>query len=323
MGPSGMALIRKGLSERGNLAHGVVETILASWAPGSREAYDSKWRVFREWCRVRSIDPLQPDASLLLNFLQSRFEDGLQHSTIRGYCSAIGAIWKYACNSGVGEDNLIGKFLAGIAKQRPAAPKYDTFPDLSPLLEYLLHLDKTRRVDARCKAIVLLKIVTLARSADMARWLASSVQFMDSGELHLVMAQAKNIQEQQTKLVVRPLESNKDLCPVEAFRDYWKLLGGASTATFVWRSVVHPFESVSADTISRVTRRAMEDAGMDVEKFQANALRGAAVARAVDSGFCSPEDLRQQGHWKSAQVFYTFYLRSRSGADLTRALLER
>lgn len=256
-----------------------------------------------------------------MNFLQSRFEEGLQHSTIRGYCSAIGAVWKYACKSDASEDDLIGKFLAGVAKQRPAAPKYDSFPDLSPLLEYLSRLDKTRRVDMRCKAIVLLKIVTLARSADMARWLADSVQFANSGELYIVMAKAKNIQEQQTRLTIRPLEGNKDLCPVEAFRNYWNLLGGASKATSVWRSVVEPFGSVSADTISRVTRNAMEAAGMDVEKFKANALRGAAVTRAVDSGL-SPEELRQQGRWKSARVFHTFYLRSRRSADLTRALLE-
>ena len=195
---------------RCDLPERAVETLMASWAPGSQENYDSKWRVFSRWCGDNGRDPYLPQASSLLSFLQFKFEENLQHSTIRGYATAIGVVWRQLSGKEFDSDDLVSRFLAGVAKSRPAAPKYEEFPDLAPLLDYVSHLDSsTRRVDARCKAVVLLKIVTMARAADMARWLADSIEILDTGELRITGQKTKNVSDRQTLFTVRPLPSDR------------------------------------------------------------------------------------------------------------------
>lgn len=307
---------------RHNLPEAAVDTLMASWAQGSQDNYDSKWNVFFRWCHNSGLEPLHPEISTLLSFLQAKFEENLQHSTIRGYATAIGVIWRHLSGKEVFSDDLVSRFLSGVAKARPAAPKYEEFPDLEPLLAYVSRLDSaTRRVDARCKAIVLLKIVTMARAADMARWLADSVEILDTGELRITGHKTKNVADRQTFFTVQPLPSDPALCPVKAFKDYWALLGDKSSSTFIWRAVTSPFDAITADTIGRIVRDAMSAAGIDVAKFQPNSLRGAAATRAVDSGRLPVDTVQSAGHWSSARVFHQHYLRSARRCDLTAALL--
>ena len=122
-----MDLIREGIRRRCGLSGAAADTLMASWAAGSQDNYDSKWKIFSRWCSESGRDPLLPEVATLLAFLQSKFEDSLQHSTIRGYATAIGLVWRHWSGKEIDSDDLVSRFLSGVAKSRPAAPKYEEF----------------------------------------------------------------------------------------------------------------------------------------------------------------------------------------------------
>ena len=80
----GLADQRSALAACG-LTPGVISTIEDARAPSTRSLYRSKWSVFEKWC-AKQVPPVVPTRATIgevLNFLQSKRDDNLTHSTIK------------------------------------------------------------------------------------------------------------------------------------------------------------------------------------------------------------------------------------------------
>ncbi len=93
--------------------------------------YDSKWLVFVDWCKEKSLDPLGVTAGQVASFLEWLFEGPKQASpsTIAGYRTAISKVLK--ANGGVEVSNnpVITDLMSYFKLERPALsskfPKWD------------------------------------------------------------------------------------------------------------------------------------------------------------------------------------------------------
>ncbi len=71
MAPERNALMCSGLSAE------TTDTIINYRAPSTRRLYAFKWRCFASWCRQRVLDPVHCPIGSVLEFLQSRFSEGV------------------------------------------------------------------------------------------------------------------------------------------------------------------------------------------------------------------------------------------------------
>ncbi|KAK0133476.1 hypothetical protein N1851_031000 [Merluccius polli] len=91
----------------------------AETALDEAQKYKSKWRVFRDWCRVKNKDPLICHIAVILSFLQHLFVLGRAESTIRGYLAAVSTVHDKCEGLSPGAHPLASQFLRGVRWRRP------------------------------------------------------------------------------------------------------------------------------------------------------------------------------------------------------------
>ena len=80
----------------------------------------SKWGEFSHWCSGQHLYPHATTVVDVCEFLQFKFNEGLQHQTIKGYVAAIQASHKQFQESSLGKMPQIGAFLWGVFRLRPS-----------------------------------------------------------------------------------------------------------------------------------------------------------------------------------------------------------
>ncbi|MGL5643882.1 MAG: hypothetical protein ACRCW3_03885, partial [Metamycoplasmataceae bacterium] len=154
------------------LSAGVVETILSSRAPSTRNLYSLKWRLFSEWCTARQLNPVNCPVPAVLEFLQEKFSTGLSPSTLKVYVAAIGAFHTPIEAGSLGKHQLVVQFLRGARRMRPAAHSRVPTWDLAVVLEGLSAapfepLESAEAKNLTLKLAFLLAITSLRRVGDL------------------------------------------------------------------------------------------------------------------------------------------------------------
>ncbi|XP_024865142.1 uncharacterized protein LOC108244802 [Kryptolebias marmoratus] len=137
-GSLGLARERWNLNVTG-LPPEVIDTIQNSRAPSTRSLYNSKWRVFEEWCVERQAIPFQCSVVEVLCFLQSLLERGKAFSTIKVYLAAISACHVGFGDKPVGQHPLVCRFMKGARRKLPTSRPFVPLWDLTLVLEALCH----------------------------------------------------------------------------------------------------------------------------------------------------------------------------------------
>ncbi len=114
----GVAPEQNGLMCSGLSAETTV-TIINSRAPSTRRLYGFKWRLFASWCRQRALDPVHCPIGLVLEFLQSRFSEGVTPATLKVYVVAIFAGYALVGDVSVGHHPLVSRFMQGARRLKP------------------------------------------------------------------------------------------------------------------------------------------------------------------------------------------------------------
>ena len=117
-------LIAEGLSDQ------TVDTILAAKSKNTMAQYKSGWNHFSEWCGRKDIDPCTSTISMILNYFQDCFDQGLQFNTVKSRQSAIAAYHaKFPFKCTLASHPAIKKFLKGAAMRyasvRTRVPAWD------------------------------------------------------------------------------------------------------------------------------------------------------------------------------------------------------
>ena len=135
--PDCLAVVSKRYQKEG-FPKEIADLIAGGRRSSTNRVYSARLKFYFEWCRRRKITPTNSNVVQITQFLKSRFDDGLEVATVKGYLSAIQAI----------HDGITGVtsflthrplklFLEGLHNLRP--PKRKIWPawDLPTVLKYL------------------------------------------------------------------------------------------------------------------------------------------------------------------------------------------
>ncbi len=159
------------------------ETIINSKAVSTRRLYALKWKLFTTWCRRREMDQAYCPVASVLEFLQSRFSEGVTPATLKVYMAAISANHAYIDGISVGRHPLVSRFMHGSWRLRPFHPARVPSWDLSIVLQGLSGhpfepLETVTEKILTLKTVLLLALSSLKRVGDL-RALSISPSCMD------------------------------------------------------------------------------------------------------------------------------------------------
>ena len=126
--PSRLEVIKGFHKERG-FSEAVAQRLAISRRQSSAGVYESKWKVFGEWCHVKQINPVKATVQQLADFLIFLFEEKkLAISSIQGYRSCISRVF-LARGMDISHDRdlnmLVRNFAIECPVQHRVAPRWD------------------------------------------------------------------------------------------------------------------------------------------------------------------------------------------------------
>ena len=137
--PSRLEVIKGFHKERG-FSEAVAQRLAISPRQSSAGVYESKWKVFGEWCHVKQINPVKATVQQLADFLIFLFEEKkLAISSIKGYRSCISKVF-LARGIDISHDrDLVNMLVRNFAIERPVqhreAPRWDLMVVLRLLMK--------------------------------------------------------------------------------------------------------------------------------------------------------------------------------------------
>ena len=85
--------VMKGFHKERGFSEAVAQRLAISQRQSSAGVYESKWKVFGEWCHVKQINHVKATVQQLADFLIFLFEKKLAISSIQGYRSCISKVF--------------------------------------------------------------------------------------------------------------------------------------------------------------------------------------------------------------------------------------
>ena len=303
----------------------VIRQLSLSRAQSTNSTYDSKWKLFDQFCRDRNRDPELADSPLLADFLLYLFQvRGLKPSTIAGYRAAIGQVLRLSSPYDPRCDDKLTLLVKSFERMRP--PSVNSVPswDIGLVLSALLHLECSSIPVLSAKAIFLLALATGCRRGEL--WaLDRNVQVV-SRHPWLIQLRWHPAFVSKThftrKVVSRPKpipvpaiqdEHLRNICPVHTLMEYLDLTAGLRRPE--QRSLFLPVNPVTRDitkqSISFQIVKAVKLAYNFLDRspppgIKAHDVRGVAASLRAAAG-ASLEDIMDAGQWSSPSTFYRYY----------------
>jgi len=180
----------------------------------------------------------------------------------------------------------------------------ERIPSLAPVFEALKRMrDPRSRKACRTRALVLVKVASLARAIDLSYWRFDSLKF-DTDGFTVTAARTKGRPEERSFRVYRFLDQ-PELCPVTALEEYVNVMSTFDRCEFVWRAVKSPFRVITADRISSSVNDFLKSVSGD---FKSHLLRAASASIAAAGGV-SLDSIQVAGGWRSAATMLQYYVR--------------
>lgn len=271
MGPLGLVSIRAKWRAMG-LGEEALQLLENAWRSDTKDGYTRKAELFNRWCAEQGVNVATAQTKDVVNWLAS-----LTRLKAQSKMTYVNAVTSLRAHSGVQDDPALLKVVRQALRAEGAVPSGPReHASLDRLFVKLLGMEKepeARRVPARGRALVLLKLVTLARSFDMQWWLSETVRCSEEG-LRVTAERTKGRNKPHHYKVPRCKET-PELCPVAAFERYWRIYtaNGMPENKYVWRAVTSPYKNVTADTISSAVRKVFNEAGYSVDELRPHDLR--------------------------------------------------
>jgi len=263
----------------------------------------------------------------VLDFLVSLHEQGLSYTTIDTARSALSAIILPTDNVNIGSHPIVSRFMKGIFKNNPPAPRYRTTWDVSPVLSYLSSLPKPNQSSLKSLTLKLVMLVALVSAQRGQSLHMLDIQFMKEGDTFSEFALPEHIKQSHPgykvpSVLLQAYPADQSLCVFTHLKEYLqrtKLLRGNETKLFL--SHAKPHHRASRDTISRWIHSVMAEAGVDVTTFKPHSTWAAAASKAKNSSVPVKEILETAG-WSSERTFDRFYNKpvQKAGGFVTSAL---
>ena len=300
-----------------------VDIMEQSRRTGTKSAYDCAWGKWVGWCVARKMDPFHASVADITNFLSSKFEEGLEYTTINGYRSAISAYHPEIDGCKVGQHPKMKQFLAGVFNMRPPTPKYSETWDVNKVLDFIRNLGDNGDLndkDLTQKLVMLIALTNVTRAHEIQGLKLNYVE--DHGNkiiLHTAnLTKTKRPNKPKINFTLLEYEAEKTLDVVDCFRHYIKRTkawrGEEEEEKQIFIGLVEPHKPVATSTISRWLKELMSRAGINTEKFKAHSVRGASTSKAMVVGV-PIDQILDKANWSKENTFYKFYYKTVNNRD--------
>ncbi|CAD6220641.1 GSCOCG00012959001-RA-CDS, partial [Cotesia congregata] len=113
-----------------------VNILVKSISATTLKQYSKPIRDWTSYCTSENIDIFNSNEEKVVEYLTSKFNNGVKYSSLNTIRSALSLI----CDKDLGKNPLISRLLKGAYNIQPARPKYDRIYSLDPVLEKLENL---------------------------------------------------------------------------------------------------------------------------------------------------------------------------------------
>ena len=351
--PSRLEVIKGFHKERG-FSEAVAQRLAISQRQSSAVVYESKWKVFGEWCHVKQIDPVKATVQQLADFLIFLFEEKkLAISSIQGYRSCISKVF-LARGIDISHDRDLNMLVRNFAIERPVqhreAPRWDLMVVLRLLMKPPFEpMNMASLADMTRKLAFLLTLATAKRNSEVWAFSADVRFGQDYNAATLSFLPnflAKTMDPSRPETDYAPVTipalgpsmgedlPDRFLCPVRALRYYLKLKHKGLDPNNRFRRLLCAFKlghigDISKQTVSGWIRQLIKQAYSAVQdediphlthtNFQARELRAFASSLAFHQNY-SLKQVMEAASWRNNNTFVSFYLRDLSQmGDVTTA----
>ena len=296
--------------------------------PSSRALYQHRWSVYRSWCRDQGHSVSRPTLAKIADFLYWLwFTKGLSVSSLRGYRSALSAVFRFHLPSLSSDPvlrDLLRSFRLSSAERVMRPPAWD----LSKVLQYLVTsafepLSHTSFRALTLKTLFLLALATAKRVGELQA-LSSLVTFVGADACLSYIPQFVAKSESLTRSIPRSflvksladfaagLDTDLLLCPVRALRLYLPRARSLSPGRHrLFVSPRRPSRAMSKNAVSFFLREVISAAGEarpHVGSLRAHDVRSVSTSVAFHRNW-SVSSVLESATWVSSSVFSSFYLR--------------
>lgn len=286
--------------------------MLSSLTDSSVRQYNSGLKKWWNFCIGSNTDPFKGTAQDVLVFLTRQFHKGASYSSLNCYRSAVAII----LGSGLAQNDMITRFFKGVARLRPAEPRYDSTWDPRIVLTFLSKWYPNEELPLKeltLKLVTLMALVTGHRMQTLSLIDIRNIRHIDENVIEIkipdrIKTSAQNKQQPVLRLPV--FAEDKTICVASTLQAYLrktKELRKSITKLFI--SFKRPHEVVGSQTLSRWIKTAMFKSGIDVNIFTAYSTRHASTSAAKRGGV-NIDLIRKTAGWsKNSTTFAKFYNR--------------
>lgn len=253
---------------------------------------------------------------MILDFLTKLYNKGLGYSAINTARSALSSVI-ITDQATVGNHPLVKRFMKGVFNKRPALPRYNTTWDAGQVLSTVgkwspasgLSLEKLTR-----KLLILMLLLSAQRGQTITlldiRNMSPKVLMNTTGRVAFTLGDPLKTSTNRNhtgQLVFKSYPPDRTLCVVRYLAEYLKRTEGlreGTTSLFI--SYKKPHKAVGRDTISRWTKKTMEEAGINLDIFKPHSTRAASTSTAMSRDVPLETILRTAG-WQKETTFTKFY----------------
>ena len=317
----------KRFTRAGGFSKHVAQQVSLARRPSSRAGYQSKWLVFRQWCRSEGHSISRPFLTKIADFLfWLRLSRQLSVSSIMGYRSMLSAVFKSVLPE-ISSSPVLHDLLRSFQVEAPIREVRPPSWDLPTVLTYLRFssfepLSTISLRDLTRKTLFLISLATAKRVGELQA-LSCRVSFSSSsaGLSYVPEFVAK------TESAMRPLSRSFEvkslgdfaaglpedllLCPVRSLSSYLDRTSGlVNRPRRLFVSCKCPSRAMSKSNISYMLREVIVQSGASSQCGQvprAHSIRGIATSSAFFRNW-SLRSVLEAASWRSNTVFTSFYL---------------
>jgi site-specific recombinase XerD len=283
---------------------------MAGLADSTHSQYDHHLKDFKRYCdSVGIVDHLNVRVETGIEYLTSLFRKDLSYSTLNSVRAALSQhVNIVGCDDlDFGKHPLTIKFMKGVYRLRPPAPKYNLTWDVADVLS------KLRAVDAEScslkelslKCVMLLALATGQRVQTLSLFSLKLMSCRTESYTFGIEKLLKTSKPGTDRSVTICRFTDSRICPVTCLEKYisrTEEIRGDSNQLFL--SFTKPHKPVSSQSLSRWLVKVMRDCNVP-DVFGAHTTRAASTSRAA--AHSDINTVLRHGLWKSEKTFAKFY----------------
>lgn len=263
----------------------------------TKRAYRSDFEHFRDWCRDHGLAFLPSSPKAIALYITALADSEYSTSTISRRMVAISQAHKLSDYDSPTSSEKVREVWKGIRRELGTAQTGKRPLLTVEIRQMIQHLDLTRTIDIRDRALLLLGFAGAFRRSELVSLQVEDLEMRQKG-LVVTLRRSKTDQDGDGRRIAIPHGRHDETCPVRAVSAWLELL--VSPTGPLLRSVTRggriKTNPLSGRSVARIVKKRVEAIGLDPTAFGAHSLRSGFATAAARGGASEREIMRQTGH---------------------------